>query len=509
MTKLCAVITEPTIELALRALRALPAGADMAELRLDYLRDADVGDFKEEPSGSGKTPALRSLMRCGKPVICTCRPQSVGGRFEGSERDRLEILAAVSELGAEYVDVEIEDIGDYAHRGNAKKIVSYHNFENTPPDLDSIFRRIESRDPDVVKVATTATDITDNARMFAAMRKCGKPAIGLCMGERGAPSRILAPKFGGFLTFASLDGGKESAPGQITLADLLKLYRFRQINEATEIYGVVANPVAHSMSPAIHNAAFAALGINAVYLFLRVDNVAAFIEAFRQIDAKGYSVTIPHKESVIPCMDEVTPEIRRIGAMNTVVNRGGRLYGYNTDLKAALGSLANAVVRAGMAGSVDGAFKGKRVLMLGAGGAARIITYGLMQAGADVTIVNRTQSRSEQLARDMDCAFAPVSEIINIPYDILVNGTSIGMSPKIDETPMPAEGLRPGAVVFDDVYNPIETRLLREAREKGCVTVSGFEWFVGQAAAQFELWTGRAAPRELMADVVRKRLTEK
>jgi 3-dehydroquinate dehydratase/shikimate dehydrogenase len=319
------------------------------------------------------------------------------------------------------------------------------------------------------------------------------------MGEHGHVSRVLAPKFGAFLVFASLGAGREAAPGQVPVDEMLGLFRFRQIGPATRVYGVVANPVAHSMSPAIHNAAFAHCGIDAVYLPFRVDDVAEFLAAYRALPMDGYSVTIPHKEAVIPLLDEIQPLARDIGAVNTIVVRDGRLWGSNTDWSAAVKAIEDAL-------GEGQALAGRRVLMIGAGGAARAMAFGLAERGCHLTIANRTHERGVRLAADVGCACVALADAPSVPYDIFVNGTSLGMHPRVEGTPLDHRLIAPGALVFDTVYNPLETRLVREARDAGCPTVGGLEMFVNQAVEQFELWTGVPAPREAMRAVVEERL---
>jgi 3-dehydroquinate dehydratase/shikimate dehydrogenase len=327
------------------------------------------------------------------------------------------------------------------------------------------------------------------------------PTIAINMGEEGIASRVLAGKFGAFLTFACESDELTAAPGQVSLRQMLDMYRFPQIDADTEVYGVIANPVAHSMSPAIHNAAFRAVGRNAVYLPLKVDDPARFLEGFEPLGLRGLSVTIPHKETVRELMDAVDELSAGIGAVNTVLIHDGRRSGRNTDVAAALSAIAHATERAGMEG-----LDGRKVLVVGAGGAGRAIAYGLVTRGAEVTIANRTVSRAEKLASELGARACGLDEMAGVSPDILVNATSIGMWPEVDETPVPKAMLRSGMVVFDSVYNPIQTRLLREAREAGCVTASGLEWFVKQAVAQFEWWTDADAPRDVMEQVVRSRL---
>jgi len=328
------------------------------------------------------------------------------------------------------------------------------------------------------------------------------PTIALSMGEEGLPTRVLAAKYGAFLSYASLAPGKGSADGQVPYEEMEGLYRFSRISRRTSVYGVVANPVAHSMSPAIHNAAFAEVGLDAVYLPFKVTDPAAFLDAYERHDLRGLSVTIPHKEAMVPLMDEVDELTARIGALNTVTVRNGRRYGSNTDVAAALAALEHAARQAGLL-----PLERRAALLVGAGGAGRAIAYGLAGRVGRLIIANRTVWRGRKLAGEIGAEACGLHDIPALSFDILINTTSVGMHPNTDETPVAASVLRPGMVVFDAVYNPIETRLLCEARQAGCVTASGFEWFVSQAAAQFETWTGMPAPRARMAEVVRERLS--
>jgi 3-dehydroquinate dehydratase/shikimate dehydrogenase len=259
------------------------------------------------------------------------------------------------------------------------------------------------------------------------------------------------------------------------------------------------------MSPAIHNAAFAHLGLNKIYLPFRVEDVVAFVESFKTIEVKGYSVTIPHKEAVAGALDEIDEMAQKIGAVNTVAERKGRLIGYNTDSSAAIASLTQAAGE----GRKEALLFGKRVVVLGAGGAARALVFGLRQCGAKVTILNRTVKRAKRLAEEVGVEWGPLSEGSKIKMDILVNATSVGMYPEVDEMPVGEGVFYPGLIVFDMVYNPLETRLLREAKEAGCRCITGLDMFVEQARQQFELWTGKEAPSGLMRRIVLERLGER
>lgn len=483
---ICAVITEKSAEEFLRAIARALERADLVELRLDYL-DLPIN----------LAPLLAAAR--GKAVV-TCRPRSQGGFFKGAEKDRLDLLLRADEAGAAYVDVEFACLGRLSRRlARAKLILSHHDFEKMPLDLPEIARSMESAGADVVKVVGFARDAADNAVIFDILKNARRPTVALAMGEFGLASRILAPRFGAAWTYASVQKGAESAPGQITIEELRGLYHDDRIGPATRLYGVIANPVAHSASPAIMNAAFVETGFDGVYVPLRVRDVASTVRAFRAVPFDGYSVTIPHKTAVMDCLDEVEPLAARVGAVNTVVRgRDGKLAGFNTDLVGAMTALEKALL--------DGNLRGRAVLVIGAGGAARAIVFGLMDRGARVTIANRTVSRAESLAKEAGAQFCGLDDLESRGAEILVNCTSVGMHPHIDETPVPVSCLRKGMIVFDTVYNPIETRLLAEAARRGAKTVSGLEMFIGQAARQFELWTGLQAPREVMENALRRKL---
>jgi len=485
---ICASITATDTKSAIAEMDEAARDADIIEVRFDYIRDPDPSAF---------------VRRRVKPLIATNRSVRDKGKCTAPERDRLGLLTRAAQAGFDYVDVELDSITAFKRAGTAKVIVSHHDFERTPPDLASMHRRLSEAGADVVKLAVFANDIRDNLAVFDLLRGTGIPTIALCMGELGQISRILAPKFGGFLTYGSVAAGKEAAPGQLTVRDLRRLYRLPQMTADTKIYGVIANPVAHSMSPAIHNAAFDDRKLNAVYLPFKVEDVVEFIEEFKRLDVQGYSVTIPHKQAAIQAMDSVDDFVRDIGALNTVVNRDGKLLGYNTDCLAAISSLEAAM------GGDETCLNGKRVVMLGAGGAARAIAFGLKSRGARLTILNRTVERGRRLAEEVGCKWGGLDQLPLLKMDVLINTTSVGMHPNTDATPAPADVLREGMVVFDIVYNPIETRLLREARERGCITVDGVRMFVDQAAAQFRLWTGMPAAVALMRQVVEAKLSEK
>jgi len=500
-THLIAVLTHPRVDEMRSAMHAAAAaGADLAECRLDFLQD------------NLDRPALEKLLT-GRPlpVIVTCRPVRQGGRFAGPEDRRLELLAIAAELGADYID--IEDDVPASRRPEAKLIISHHDFTGRPADLENIWDRLAGSDAAVAKVAFAARGPEDAVAACRLLRQTDRPAIALAMGPAGLASRVLARKFGAFGTYASLQAGGESAPGQLTVARMKDLYRWDAIGPATAVYGVIGCPVAHSMSPAIHNAAFAAAGIDAVYLPLRIEpggeNFNRFITALADapwLGIRGLSVTIPHKQNALAAVgpDNVDELSRRIGAINTIrIEPDGTLRGWNTDYAAAIDALCHAIgiAREGLAG--------RAVAVVGAGGAARAIVAALRHYRAAVAIYNRTLARAEKLAREFAAKALGLDALADLNAEILINCTSVGMHPNIDQSPVPAQALRGVKVVFDTVYNPIQTRLLRQAADAGCQTVTGVDMFVNQAVAQFEIWTGQEAPRELMRRVVLEQLGDR
>jgi len=477
---------------------ARAAGADAVECRLDYLRPAPSEDD------------LRALLAGAPlPVIVTNRPVDEGGRFEGTEADRLATLAAAARIGGDFVDVELT-VGR-AERPQAATILSHHDFRAVPADLDRIAADMDASPAAVNKIAFASAGPEDAFRAFDVIRACNKPTIALAMGQAGVASRILAKKFGAFGTFAALQRGAESAPGQPTLGEFRDLYRWDAIGAETAVCGVIGCPVGHSMSPAIHNAAFGAAGVDAVYVPLLIEpwaeNFNGFMDAMLErpwLDWRGLSVTIPHKENALAYVgaDNCDPLAVEIGAVNTVtVARDGSLRGDNTDYAAAIDALCDCM------GIAREDLAGRSVAVLGAGGAARAIVAALAHYRAEVTIYNRTVSRGETLAHEFACRAAGRDALTGLDAEIVINCTPIGMHPNIDASPLNA--LPPCVkVVFDTIYNPVGTRLLAAARAAGARTVSGLDMFVNQAVAQFEIWTGAQAPRAVMRDVVTQRLAK-
>jgi 3-dehydroquinate dehydratase/shikimate dehydrogenase len=478
--------------------QAVEAGADAVELRLDYLHQAP-----EEKQ-------LRQMMagRDGVELIVTCRPRREGGRFDGPEEDRLALLGRAAELCPDFIDVEIGVPRHHWPKGSI--IHSHHDFHSMPQDLRETAAALDASDAEINKLAFASPGPEAALAALEVLRLCHKPTIALAMGESGVASRVLAKKFGAFGTFACLQSGSESAPGQPTVDQLRKLYRWDSLTPATEVYGVIGCPLGHSLSPAIHNAAFQALGMDAVYVPLHIEPGAMGFDRFMDAllerpwaDFKGLSVTIPHKENALAYVGVANCEklAVAIGAVNTIaISADGKLRGTNTDYAAAIDALVEAM------GIARDDLAGRKVAVLGAGGAARAIVAALAHYRARVTIYNRTLMRARELADEFDASADQLGAASCCDSEIIINTTPVGMSPKVDASPLTS--IPPAAkVVFDTIYNPRRTRLLAEAQAAGCTTVGGVEMFIGQAKAQFETWTGRPAPLDVMREVVDRELS--
>lgn len=491
---ICIPITAHSNQEAIAELQKASKLADIVELRIDYIENPDLELLLKEKT---------------KPVIVTNRVKDQGGLFAGSEAERIDLLKEAVRLKADYIDVEYNCVDKIQDRGESKLIVSYHDFNETPENVQQIHDDLTKTGADIIKLVTFARDLNDNFRIFELLNNVNVPTIAFCMGESGLISRVLSPVFGGMLTFASLGEGKESAPGQLTIENCKNVYGVSGLNKATHVFGLAGNPVGHSMGPHIHNGAFRNEGVNGVYVPFKVEDVSKFIDAVKKFDIKGVSVTIPHKKSVMEFLDVIDPVAGKIGAVNTVINRDGKLSGYNTDCPAAVSSLERVLKNSYLncPDLMHNSLNNCKVIILGAGGAARAIAFGLNGKGADITIINRTYESGVRLANDVGCNCVKFSDIDRVEIEVLVNTSPVGMFPAIDESPVPSNILKPGMVVFDIIYNPLETKLLKEAKERGCIILNGVEMFVKQAAYQFELFTGKDAPVKLMNNIINERLS--
>ncbi len=468
-------------------------GERFLEFRLDYL--------DQPPEG---VAALREFSRRYPEclILATCRRRQNHGKFDGSVEEQMRLLQAAVDAGACGVDVEIESAEAApaalsAFNGRALVIVSYHNFEGTPA-LEPIFRRLTRTSADAYKLVTTARKPSDNYRILAlASEHARTPLIVMAMGETGFPSRVLGVIFGSRYTYAAPSGAEGTAPGQVCGRCLRHVYHIEKLSRSTKIYGVIGDPLGHSISPAVHNRAFQARRLDAVYVPFRVPSgqLRDFMGLAEKLPIAGFSVTIPHKQKILRYLDVVEPLARRIGAVNTVWRRAARWRGTNTDAEAVRTALTRRL-----------RLTGASVLLVGNGGAARSAAFTLADAGARLAIVGRNEDRVRALARACGAEALPREQAESRHFDVLVHATPLGMYPRVNECFF-ADRI-PAEIVFDMVYNPIETLLIRRAREQGKQVICGLEMFHEQAARQFEIWTGQPAPRAAMERAAREALEE-
>jgi len=476
--QLCVTVTATTTA-DLRAKRDAVADADLIELRLDTVSD---------PNAAGALAGRR------RPVIVTCRPPWEGGGFTGSEEERHRILADAQALGAEYVDVEWRaGFDDLVNRDGGRCVVlSMHDFTGMPADLPGQVQAMRSAGAALVKVGVRPHCLADCVPLLAlGAAESARGIVIVGMGDYGFATRLLAGRFRSAWTYA----GALSEIGQVGAPALLNDYRFRSINDSTAIYGVVGGSLRHSVSPAMHNAAFAAARLDAVYLPLPARSADDFLTFGRAIGISGASVTIPHKVALFDRLDEIYSVARRIGAINTIRVVDGKWIGGNTDASGFLHPLL---------GRVE--LKGRRAAVLGAGGAARAVVVALASSGCGVRVHARNRVQAEEAAA---LGAGDVGPFPPEPgsWDLLINCTPIGMYPRVAETPVPADHLT-GQVVYDLVYNPTTTRLLREAAARGCHTIGGLDMLVGQADEQFQWWTQMKPQAGVMREAAVKRLSE-
>ncbi|MEC9373501.1 MAG: type I 3-dehydroquinate dehydratase [Planctomycetota bacterium] len=538
MTLVCVPILVDEVHVALSlAEHARLAGADLVEYRIDHL-------FHGEGDEEGEAGTLRLAAESPLPCIITCRPVSEGGDYDGDDAARISLYQrlAASKKPPRYIDVEHSTLArsanlrqkvhlavehdDQPRSLSTSLILSAHDFESRPRDLLQRLSAMRGESAArVLKLAWMARSVRDNLELFDILQERDRPTIALAMGKHGLMSRVLAAKFGGFLTFASLQPTTVTAPGQTTVAQLLETYRFRSIDRQTRVFGVMGHPVSHSLSPDVHNAGFASLegaAGNAVYLPLPTapgwESFKATMHAlvdYEALDFGGASVTLPHKENALRFAKEngwkVEPAAERAGAANTLARdwASGGWFAANTDLRAIVECVRS---------RVGSNLAGKKIAVIGAGGAARGAAAGLADAGASVTIHNRTRARAENLAAELaegttapgSIAAAEMDSLADSGAAVFINCTSLGMRHGPAESamafdPRELQGAE-DAVVFDTVYTPLETPLLRAAREAGLARIDGAEMFVRQAAAQFEMFSGAEAPRGLFDQVVREAL---
>ncbi len=464
-------------------------GAELVELRVDYI---------------GRAVSLKRLIddRPG-PVVITARRRDDGGRWMKSEEERLMLLRSAIAAGVEYADIEADVASQIPRYGTTKRIISYHDFSGTPDHLEELHGAMAEEDADIVKIATMANSFHDNVRMLNLVRNAKIPTIGICMGEIGMVTRILAGRVGSPFTYATFSLDKTIAPGQLNWKEMNDLYRYEEIDTDTELFGVIADPVAHSYGPLVHNRAFFDQELNARYLPFRVpnDDLHQFMDHCRSIGVQGISVTIPHKERALDYCTQAESSATGIGAINTMVFHEEDAIGYNTDYRAAMDCIEEAFE---VNKDSERPMQGRSALILGAGGAARAIAWGLRQRGCEVMISGRTEERANLLCAEFGCRMVPWDQRHEPKVHLLVNATPVGMHPDVERTPYNASALHELLVVFDTVYNPESTLLIKHARQRPCrQIITGVDMFVRQAAYQFKLFTGKSAPASVMRQTIK------
>ena len=502
--KLCVAIQADSVaqmmERAQAALQNMQADARFLEFRLDSL-----------PDPAAALPAVKRLLAGERnaTVIATCRRKEFGGNFAGTLAAELAVLLGAAEAGCKIADLEVESAEEARpaqldklraglRAAGAALLVSYHDFKQTG-DLEEAANRIAAFRPDFIKVVSTARTLSDNLAVLKLIetRSLSAQVVGIAMGEEGLVSRALGPRAGAAFTFASYSEGADAgpgiqtAPGQVSARTLRDLYRVEQLDHATRIYGVAGNPIAHSLSPLMQSTAFRRENVNAVLLPLKTSSLADLLTLLRELPLAGGAVTMPLKQEILPHLANSDPLTARIGACNTLrVGADGKIVGFNTDVAGVVRPLEKRLT-----------LKGARIAVMGAGGAARAAVFGLVDQGAQVFVVNRTHQHAVKLALEAKATALEHGEFASGYFDVLINSTPCGMAGSKQPLPI-EEGELNADLVFDMVYNPLETPLLKLAKERGIAVVSGVEMFVQQGARQFEIWTGMPAPEAEMQRVV-------
>lgn len=485
LPKICIAMGFPDVEKLLdRARKEVEGGESFIEFRLDYLPSPEQG--------------LRAIERFlvefpEVTILATCRRHQNHGKFNGSVEEQIRILESAVKSGARAVDIEIESAENAGSRldafqGRAWVVLSYHNYDGTP-SMEPVLRRMLRVSADAYKVVTTARKPSDINRVLSMAKAHPRtPLVLLAMGEIGFPTRVLSTAWGGLYTYAAPVASEGTAAGQMCARLLKQLYRVEKFTRAAKVYGVIADPVRHSISPAVHNRAFQARRLDAVYLpfLVKPPHLKDFLLLAEKLPISGFSVTIPHKQKILRYLDSVEPLARRIGAVNTVWRKAGRWRGTNTDAEAVVAPLAKMLKLAKSS-----------VLVVGNGGAARGAAFALTDAGSTVAIVGRNPDRVRALAKITGAEPLLREQLSGREFDALVHATPLGMHGAHEQECFFNDHI-PAGLVFDMVYNPHHTVLIQRAGEQGKTIIHGVEMFVQQAVRQFEIWTGESAPRPVM-----------
>lgn len=489
LPRLCVAVIGSDANAMVEKAEALVRDNSFLEFRLDYLSKPALA-----------LPRIKRFIEShpGTVVVATCRRAANGGKFRGSIASQLDILGKAAAAGCQLVDVELQTANKSKAaqlqklRSRAALILSFHDFRATKK-LDETLEKMIEFPADYYKVVSTATTLSDNVTMIKFLAREGDrhSLISMCMGEQGIISRVLGVRAGSVFTFAAASAAEATAPGQVTAQELRNVYRIEQVDVATRVYGVVGDPISHSLSPAIMNAAFRRENVNAVYLALHAKTLKDLLACVKEIPIHGISVTMPYKEAILPFLDNTDSHTTKVGACNTVVRaQDGKLYGFNTDTAGIVRPLERRL----------STLEGARILVIGAGGAARAAVFGLKERGAEVYILNRTAAHAKKLAHQARARIMKRPDLKKMAFDVIINATPVGMG-NSKETPLQDKEIN-ARYVFDMIYDPAETRLMKLAKERGAQVIPGIEMFVHQAARQFEIWTGKPAPWDDMLRVV-------
>ena len=502
--RICVPVCAQTVtEVEHASVEAAQAG-DIVEIRVDCLEGFSSIELIHTAS---------LIQKAGRAVIVTFRAADQGGNGAASLAERQQFWnIAIALFREERLDIELDVAQTLLDNASTppdwkRVICSHHDFTGVPRDLGQIYERLASTPAGILKIAFKANDVTDCLPVFQLLARAsseGREIVAIAMGPAGIATRILGPSRGSYLTYGALDSERSTAPGQVTARELRELYRVDRINVRTQVTGLVGLPVGHSISPSVHNAAFAAKGIDAVYIPFEVHDLKSFCKRMvhprtRELDwnLRGLSVTAPHKTTVIDFLDWVDPTAKEIGAVNTIVIDGDGLRGYNTDALAVLRPVTEKL----------GPLRDARCAIIGAGGAANAVLWSLKSEGADATVFARDQEKGRAVAEKFGAGFVRLEAASFKKFDFVINATPLGTrGPLEGETPASAEQLRGARLAYDLVYNPSETRFLRQAREAGCDTIGGLTMLVLQAAEAFKLWTGIDAPLAVMRAAAQRAL---
>jgi 3-dehydroquinate dehydratase/shikimate dehydrogenase len=482
---ICAVVAASTAVEMTRQLRSALKETGTVELRLDWLRS------------DAERRRLLGWLRKNKPkgatFLATCRRRAGGGKFAGAIDRELFWLMQAREAGCQWCDLEMESfrelpVGFVREYPVPERIMlSMHDFQRTPK-LPGKVRVVQHGLVDTVKIAVQARTISDSVRLLRLARR-SKNLVAVPMGEIGLPARILALREGSALAYAPV--AQATAPGQVSLEEMKHLYRAHLLTRRTQVYGVIGDPIGHSLSPLLHNTGFVARRVDAVYLPFLVHRLRDFLAAVPEFGIRGFSVTLPHKQAILKHLKDCEPLAADIGAVNTVVvRRGGALDGCNTDYVGVLRALEKRL-----------RIRGNRVLIFGAGGAARAAAFALARAGAAVGICARREKLAKDLARAIGGEVVPRRALRTEFFDAVLNSTPVGMYPHEGISPLASAELN-CRIVMDLIYRPERTQLLKLAARKGIATVSGVEMFLAQGIAQWEIWMEKRAPEALMRRAV-------